>query len=68
MIVYVDNANENLHEVIKEINKQNTVDIQSIDFKIPTLNDVFINFTGRRIVDKDSAEGGFMERYAQYGK
>jgi ABC-2 type transport system ATP-binding protein len=68
MIVYVDNANENLPEVIKEINKQNTVDIQSIDFKIPTLNDVFINFTGRRIVDKDSAEGGFMERYAQYGK
>ncbi|HEY0580038.1 MAG TPA: ATP-binding cassette domain-containing protein, partial [Candidatus Nitrosocosmicus sp.] len=68
MIVYVDNANDNLPEVIKEINKQNAVDIQSIDFKIPTLNDVFINYTGRRIVDKDSAEGGFMERYAQYGR
>jgi ABC-2 type transport system ATP-binding protein len=68
IIVYVDNANDNLPEIIKEINEQNTVDIQSIDFKIPTLNDVFINFTGRHIVDKDSAEGGFMERYAQYGR
>lgn len=68
IIVYVDNANDNLPVVIKEINKQNTLDIQSIDFKIPTLNDVFINFTGRHIVDKDSAEGGFMERYAQYGR
>jgi ABC-2 type transport system ATP-binding protein len=68
IIVYVNNAKDNLPKVIKEINEQNTVDIQSIDFKIPTLNDVFINFTGRHIVDKDSAEGGFMERYAQYGR
>ncbi|MGN6349539.1 MAG: ATP-binding cassette domain-containing protein [Candidatus Nitrosocosmicus sp.] len=68
IMVYVNNAKDNLPEVIKEINEQKSVDIQSIDFKIPTLNDVFINFTGRHIVDKDSAEGGFMERYAQYGR
>ncbi|MGN6346260.1 MAG: ATP-binding cassette domain-containing protein [Candidatus Nitrosocosmicus sp.] len=68
IMVYVNNAKDNLPEVIKEINEQKSVDIQSIDFKIPNLNDVFINFTGRHIVDKDSAEGGFMERYAQYGR
>lgn len=68
IIVYVDNAKNNLPDIIKEINELNIQDIRSIDFKIPTLNDVFLNFTGRHIEDKDSAEGGFMERYAQYGK
>ena len=69
--VYVDNANYDLPAIIKEINKWNTHDILSIDFRISTLNDVFLKFTGRHISDlnnKDGAEGGFMERYAQYGK
>jgi ABC-2 type transport system ATP-binding protein len=69
--VYVDNANYDLPAIIKEINKWNTHDILSVDFRISTLNDVFLKFTGRHISDlnnKDGAEGGFMERYAQYGK
>lgn len=71
IVVYVDNANYDLPPIIKEINKWNTHDILSVDFRISTLNDVFLKFTGRHISDqndKDSAEGGFMERYAQYGK
>jgi ABC-2 type transport system ATP-binding protein len=71
IIVYVDNAKHDLPDVIKEINKLDNLEIQSVDFKISTLNDVFLQFTGRHISDKqdkDSAEGGFMERYAQYGK
>ena len=70
--VYVDNANNNLPIIMKVINKMlNDIDISSVDYRRPTLNDVFLKFTGRHIedqYDKDSAEGGFMERYAQYAK
>jgi ABC-2 type transport system ATP-binding protein len=41
------------------------VDAESAEFSSPTLNDVFIQITGRKI-DKEQAEGGFMERYAKY--
>jgi ABC-2 type transport system ATP-binding protein len=70
--VYVDNASNNLPIIMKVINKMlNDIDISSVDYRRPTLNDVFLKFTGRHIedqYDKDSAEGGFMERYAQYAK
>jgi len=70
--VYVDNASNNLPIIMKVINKMlNEIDISSVDYRRPTLNDVFLKFTGRHIedqYDKDSAEGGFMERYAQYAK
>ena len=38
---------------------------ESAEFASPTLNDVFIQITGRNI-DKEQAEGGFMEKYAKY--
>jgi len=41
------------------------IDAESAEFASPTLNDVFIQITGRNI-DKEKAEGGFMERYAKY--
>ena len=41
------------------------VEAESAEFASPTLNDVFIRITGRNI-DKEQAEGGFMERYAKY--
>ncbi|HXT83181.1 MAG TPA: ATP-binding cassette domain-containing protein [Verrucomicrobiae bacterium] len=68
--VYVNNANYDLPILIKEINKFDFQSILSVDIKIPTLNDVFLKFTGKDILDyhEDHAEGGFMERYAQYGK
>jgi ABC-2 type transport system ATP-binding protein len=70
--IYVDNASNNLPIIMKVINKMlNDIDISSVDYRRPTLNDVFLRLTGRHIedqYDKDSAEGGFMERYAQYAK
>ncbi len=69
--IYVENANRNLPIILKAIDKGINTNISSVDFRSPTLNDVFLKFTGRHITDqnnKDSAEGGFMERYAQYGK
>lgn len=71
--IYVDNANRNLPSILKYVDKftNNKIHIISVDFRRPTLNDVFLKFTGRHIEDqhdKDGAEGGFMERYAQYAK
>jgi len=40
------------------------IEAESAEFASPTLNDVFIQITGRNI--KEQAEGGFMERYAKY--
>jgi ABC-2 type transport system ATP-binding protein len=41
--------------------------VESVDFKSPTLNDVFLSFTGKHIsADEDQPEGGFVERYAKY--
>ena len=70
--IYVDNASHNLPIILKNIDKgSEQTNITSVDYRSPTLNDVFLKFTGRGITDqhnKDSAEGGFMERYAQYAK
>jgi ABC-2 type transport system ATP-binding protein len=41
-----------------------SIEAEQAEFSSPTLNDVFIQLTGRNI--KEQAEGGFMERYAQY--
>jgi ABC-2 type transport system ATP-binding protein len=57
----VDDAGTNIPEVLKLIN------VQHITFRSPTLNDVFLKMTGRSI-RKQQAEGGFMERYVQYGR
>jgi len=40
-------------------------DVQSIEYKKPTLNDVFLKFSGDSL-SGDSPEGGFMQRYAEY--
>ena len=47
----------------------NNNNVKSVDFRSPTLNDVFLKLQGRHIMtqQEDHAEGGFMERYAQYG-
>ena len=64
VIVYVDNASRNLPTILKAIDNN----VKSVDFRSPTLNDVFLKYTGRHIMaqQEDHAEGGFMERYAQY--
>jgi ABC-2 type transport system ATP-binding protein len=58
LIVSVDDASCNLPIILKQI------DAESVEVTNPTLNDVFLHFTGQNI--KEQPEGGFMERYALY--
>ena len=68
ILIFVENAKRNLPTILRELD-YNGVKISSVDFKSPTLNDVFLKYAGRDItIIEDHAEGGFVERYAQYGK
>ncbi|HLG37062.1 MAG TPA: ATP-binding cassette domain-containing protein [Nitrososphaera sp.] len=58
LVLSVDNAKRALPILLQAI------EAESAEFASPTLNDVFIQITGRNI--KEQAEGGFMERYAKY--
>lgn len=60
IILLVDNASRNLPIILKKIN------VESVEFTNPNLNDVFIHFTGRNIKEEEQPEGGFMEKFAQY--
>lgn len=61
-IVYMDEVNSNMHSLIKDLKG-----VQTIEYKKPTLNDVFLRLSGDYL-SGDSPEGGFMQRYAQYKK
>jgi ABC-2 type transport system ATP-binding protein len=58
LVLSVKNAKKDLPVLLQSI------EAEQAEFSSPTLNDVFIQLTGRNI--KEQAEGGFMERYAQY--
>lgn len=60
LILYVNNAKANLPDILRH------VDAENVEFRSPDLNDVFLKLASKSI--KESGEGGFMERYAQYGK
>jgi ABC-2 type transport system ATP-binding protein len=62
VIVYMDEVNSNMHGLIKDLRG-----VQTIEYKKPTLNDVFLRLSGDSL-SGDSPEGGFMQRYAQYKK
>jgi ABC-2 type transport system ATP-binding protein len=62
VIIYMEKVNSNLHMLIKDLDG-----VQTIEYKKPTLNDVFLKLTGDYL-SGDSPEGGFMQRYAQYKK
>jgi ABC-2 type transport system ATP-binding protein len=62
VIVYMDEVNSNLHSLIKDLKG-----VRTIEYKKPTLNDVFLRLSGDSL-SGDSPEGGFMQRYAQYKK
>ena len=63
IILSVCDAIHNLPVLLKNANN-----VDSVEYSIPTLNDVFLHLTGRDIAKEEHSEGGFMERYAQYGK
>jgi len=59
----VNDATHNIPILLKDANN-----VESIEYSTPSLNDVFLQLTGRHITKDEHSEGGFMERYAQYGK
>ena len=65
VMIYVDDASRHLPTIVRAMDNN----VKSVNFRSPSLNDVFLKFTGRHIMaqQEDHAEGGFMERYAQYG-
>jgi ABC-2 type transport system ATP-binding protein len=62
VIIYMEEVNSNLHMLIKDLDG-----VKTIEYKKPTLNDVFLKLSGD-FLSGDSPEGGFMQRYAQYNK
>jgi len=52
----MSDASRHLQEILKEIGE-----VESVEVHTPTLNDVFLHFTGREIRE-DAAEGGWQER------
>jgi ABC-2 type transport system ATP-binding protein len=74
LLIYVDDASHNLPAILKILDDTNSILVESVKLRSPTLNDVFLKFAQRHIArrqgqdeDEDDSEGGFMERYAQYG-
>ena len=59
----VDDAGSHLQEILKKVGK-----VESVESRSPTLNDVFLHFTGREIRESESeAEGGWFERSIRSG-
>lgn len=56
----VTNINRQLPQILQTIGK-----VESVEFHSPTLNDVFLYYTGKEIRDA-SPEGGWAERTMQY--
>jgi ABC-2 type transport system ATP-binding protein len=58
LVLSVNNAKRDLPILLRHI------EADTAEFTSPTLNDVFIHLTGRKI--KEEPEGGFADRYAKY--
>ncbi|HTH23242.1 MAG TPA: ATP-binding cassette domain-containing protein [Nitrososphaeraceae archaeon] len=63
LVITVNNANKNIPKILRFLDNVNW-----IEYKKPTLNDLFLRVSGKPVVNDDNAEGGFMERYARYDK
>jgi ABC-2 type transport system ATP-binding protein len=59
LVVSVNNAKRDLPILLR------FVEAETVESASPTLNDVFIQLTGRKIKE-EQPEGGFAERYAKY--
>lgn len=60
VMLTVTHANEHLQQILQVIGKVESVEVHS-----PTLNDVFLHYTGKEIRES-SAEGGWAERTMHY--
>ena len=59
LVLSVNNAKRDLPMLLRH------VEAEIVEFASPTLNDVFIHLTGRKMKE-DQPEGGFAEKYAKY--
>ena len=58
VVLTVKNANAHLQEILGKVGQ-----VESVEIRTPTLNDVFLHYTGRKIRE-EAGEGGVMERIA----
>ena len=58
VVLTVKNASTHLQEILSKIGQ-----VESVEIRTPTLNDVFLHYTGREIRE-EAGEGGVMERIA----
>ena len=58
----VENADKHLQEILTKVGR-----VESVESRSPTLNDVFIYFTGREIRETGEEEGGYWERMMHSG-
>ncbi len=61
LVLTVNSASAHLQEILSKIGK-----IDSVELRSPTLNDVFLRYTGRRMREGGEAEGGWAERSMHY--
>jgi ABC-2 type transport system ATP-binding protein len=61
LILTVDDAGKHLQEILKKIG-----DVESVESRSPTLNDVFMHYTGKEIREQEG-EGGTFERMMHSG-
>lgn len=61
LMLTVDNASAHLQEILGKVGK-----VESVELRSPTLNDVFLHYTGRQIREGGEAEGGWAERSMHY--
>lgn len=59
LVLSVNNAKRDLPMLLRH------VEAEIVEFASPTLNDVFIHLTGRKMKE-EQPEGGFAEKYAKY--
>jgi len=59
----VENAEKKMALLVKIDQKEEGFNIKAISVRKPTLEDVFLNFTGKTIRDEDSADNTFMAHY-----
>jgi len=60
--ITVKGASKHLQEVLKVVG-----DVESVELRTPTLNDVFLHFAGREYKpEEENAEGGFGQRVLAY--
>jgi ABC-2 type transport system ATP-binding protein len=59
LLLTVKGASAHLQEILSLVGE-----VESVEVRSPTLNDVFLNYTGREIRE-ESGEGGVFERIAR---